>query len=60
MPLIADAIAPSPPGDKLLLTSTDYDWKQAEEAEVVYCSPQQCSNNQVKVLRKFSPSAILC
>ncbi|XP_076454826.1 cell surface hyaluronidase-like [Babylonia areolata] len=38
------------PGDKLLLTSTDYDWKQAEVAEVTYCSPNECSNTQVKVL----------
>ena len=37
----------------MLVTSTDYDWRQAEEAEVTYCSPSDCQPNQVKVLSKF-------
>jgi len=47
----------------VLVTSTDYDWRQAEEAEVTYCSPSDCQPNQVKVLSKFvvcSCGAVLC
>ena len=35
------------PGDRVMLTSTDYDWQQAEEAVVVHCS--DCSNKELRV-----------
>ena len=38
-------------GDKVVLTSTDYDWQQVEEAVVVQCS--DCSNKQVRVDCKY-------
>jgi hypothetical protein len=34
-----------------VLTSTDYDWKQAEEATIVHCS--DCSNKQIRVDREY-------
>ncbi|XP_076436577.1 cell surface hyaluronidase-like [Babylonia areolata] len=38
------------PGDRVLLTSTDFDWRQAEEAEVTYCSPEECNSKQLRLL----------
>lgn len=39
-------------GDKVVLTSTDYNYEQAETATVVKCL--QCSTKQVKIDRKYS------
>lgn len=40
------------PGDHVILTSTDYDTKQAEEAILVDCL--QCSDNEIRIDSKFA------
>lgn len=40
-------------GDKIFVTSTDYDWEQVEEFTVVPCSNPRCSINTVRLDRKF-------
>ena len=39
-------------GDKLIMASTDYDWKQAEEVEVIQCD--SCSDYQVRLSGKVA------
>ncbi|KAL3861903.1 hypothetical protein ACJMK2_007916 [Sinanodonta woodiana] len=34
-------------GDRVVISSTDYDWNQAEEATIIECS--SCSNKQVRI-----------
>lgn len=40
-------------GDKIFVTSTDYDWEQVEEFTVVPCSNPRCSINTVRLDRPF-------
>ncbi|XP_067656207.1 inactive cell surface hyaluronidase CEMIP2-like [Haliotis asinina] len=39
------------PGDRLVFTSTDFDWKQAEELEVFRCD--DCASHQFRVKGEF-------
>ncbi|XP_071099719.1 cell surface hyaluronidase CEMIP2-like [Haliotis cracherodii] len=39
------------PGDRVVFTSTDFDWKQAEEFEVFPCD--DCASNQFRVKGEF-------
>ena len=41
-------------GDKIVLTSTDYNWEQAEEKTVVECF--ECNNKQVRIDCKYPTS----
>ena len=43
-------------GDKLIMASTDYDWKQAEEVEVIQCD--SCSDYQVRLSGKVAHELI--
>ena len=36
------------PGDKIVVASTDFDWKQAEVREIVDCQ-KECSKSQIRV-----------
>ena len=40
------------PGDKIVVTSTDFDWEQAEVREIVECS--DCSASQIRVNGEFA------
>ena len=39
-------------GDKVIIASTDYDWRQAEERTLLECD--ECSNKQVQLDSKFA------
>ncbi|XP_022330330.2 cell surface hyaluronidase CEMIP2-like [Crassostrea virginica] len=40
-------------GDRIFVTSTDYDWRQVEEFNVIPCSNVICSPNTVRLDRPF-------
>jgi len=42
---VADLLTP---GDKIVVASTDFDWRQAEVREIVDCR-QECSASQIRV-----------
>ena len=37
------------PGDKIVVASTDFDWKQAEVREIVDCQKECTSKSQIRV-----------
>ncbi|XP_060071181.1 cell surface hyaluronidase-like [Ylistrum balloti] len=51
---VSDNVASWQAGDKIFITSTDYDWRQVEVGTVFPCD--NCNNNQIKVdlTAKFS------
>uniref|UniRef100_K1PJF5 Transmembrane protein 2 n=1 Tax=Magallana gigas TaxID=29159 RepID=K1PJF5_MAGGI len=40
-------------GDKIFVASTDYDWRQVEEFEVIPCNNVICSSNTVRLSHPF-------
>ncbi|XP_070199288.1 cell surface hyaluronidase-like isoform X2 [Littorina saxatilis] len=49
---LADTVRGWLPGDKILVTSTDYDWALAETRDVIHCHGE-CSDSQIRVNQTF-------
>ncbi|XP_041366847.1 cell surface hyaluronidase-like [Gigantopelta aegis] len=40
-------------GDSVVITSTDYEWRQAEVAQIVSCSKPECQANEIRLNKPF-------
>ena len=49
--VVRDQCVCSPSGDKIVVASTDYDYAQAEEMDIIVCL--DCAHNEFRTLRKY-------
>ncbi|XP_062611584.1 protein DDB_G0287365-like [Saccostrea cucullata] len=50
---VVDDVSSWNAGDKIFITSTDYDWRQVEEFTIVPCTSVECSTNTIRLDRPF-------